>query len=143
MSMSASTTTSIGEDAGIENFRWVEHALRCSERAPEERGPLPAIPGHVIAPDGVVVGDRSTRREEGVGGAALDVAPLFDEFAGRAADVERVIGRWAVGINMCEPGRDDARAAGRLRERRLGRGSHGGVKRLELVPGDGTLESVV
>ena len=66
----------------IHNARRVERALRGGEGFAEKVRSLLAIPGHVVAPDGVMMRDRAAGGDQRVGGAGLDLAPLLDEPAG-------------------------------------------------------------
>ena len=54
----------------------IERALRRGERFAEQVGALLAIPGHVVAPDRVMMGDRAAGRDQRVGGARLDLGAI-------------------------------------------------------------------
>ena len=71
------------QHAGVEDGAGVEGALRRRQRLAEELGPLGLVPGHVIAANGMVVGDRPAPLDQCVGGRPLDRPPLLDLGAGR------------------------------------------------------------
>src|SRR6185312_12796537 len=95
----------------------------------------------MVAPDGVMVGDRAAERRDRLRGRELDLVPLLQLLAGPAGRVDRIIGRGAVEVHVGETARDHA-AAARLAHRLPGGRQHTLVELPEAVPGDGRLEGL-
>src|SRR6185369_12775340 len=95
----------------------------------------------MVAPDGVVMGDRAAERRDRIRGRELDLVPLLQLLTGPAGRVDRVIGRGAVGVYVGETARDHA-AAARPAHRLPGGRQHTLVEFPEAIPGDGRLESL-
>ena len=95
----------------------------------------------MVAPDGVMVGDRAAVRADRRRGRELDLVPLLQLLAGPAGRVDRVIGRGAVGVHVGETARDHA-AAARQAHRLPGGRQHTLVEFPEAIPGDGGLEGL-
>src|SRR5215472_12640441 len=99
------------QDTRVHDPGRVQLSLRTAQRAGEQRRHLPQIPGAVVAPDRVMVGDGTAERKDRLRRRELDFIPLL-EFLPRAAwCVHRVIRRRAVGIQVSEAARDRASAA--------------------------------
>src|ERR1700733_11603004 len=92
------------QHARVHDPRRVKRALRRNERFAEQVGALRAIPGHMVAPDRVMMSDRAAGGDQSIGGAGLDVAPLLDEPPWIAAHVEGVVDGRPVRIHMSEAG---------------------------------------
>src|SRR6201985_2805938 len=95
----------------------------------------------MVAPDGVVVGDRAAERRDRLRGRELDLVPLLQLLAGPAGRGDRVRGRGAVGVHVGEPARDHT-AAARPAHCLPGGRQHTLVEFPEAIPGDGRLESL-
>src|SRR5438034_7168599 len=68
----------VDQHSGIEDRARVERGLRRRERARELVGALAVVPRPVVAPDGVVVGDRPATVDDRVGRRPLDLVPLLE-----------------------------------------------------------------
>src|SRR5213592_2086564 len=138
---SHSTLARVDQHAGVQDARRVERRLGGGECGGEARRTLPVVPGPVVAADGVVVRDRAAEPQDGVGGGLLDGRPLLELGAAPPRRDHRVVGRRAVGVDVCEAARQLAAAAHQA-ERLLGRRGHALVKGREAIPGDGGLEGL-
>ena len=121
MTMYDATAPSRHQDAGVEQAGGVEARLRGRQRRAEQLRALLEVPGHVVAADGVVMGDGAAGVDHGVGGGALDVPPLFRQAAVVADGVPGEIGRRPVRIDVGEAAGHDAGPAGDAGDRVLGR----------------------
>ena len=84
----------------------------------------------MVAPDRVMVRDRSTRGDQRVARGLLDGAPLLDQNAMTPERMEREVRRRAVGIDVGEAAGDLAWRPGRFDDGALGRGFDRVVERL-------------
>ncbi len=114
-------------------------ALAPRQRRREWLGPLAFVEGPVVAPDGMVVGDRAPGLNQRVGDRLLDLTPLFDlaSTPGRCEDGE--VRSRTVWIDMGEPAVDAAGAADTPDGLR-GDGADALVEGGKALPRDGCLE---
>src|SRR5262245_37169367 len=96
----------VDEHARVQDAGRVEGALRRDQRGGEPRGALAVVPGSVIAPDGVVMGDRAAETDYRLRGGGLDRVPLLDLAVATAGREDRVIRRGAVRIHVREAARE-------------------------------------
>ena len=75
---SAAQATGSISTPGVQDAGRVERALRGAQRAGEAVGPLPVVPGAVIAADGVVMRDRAAVPQDRVRRRGLDLRPLLE-----------------------------------------------------------------
>ena len=92
----------------------------------------------MVAPDGVVVGDRSSRGDDRVACGLLHLVPLRDLIAAAGRCQNRVIRSGAVGIEV----REAAANAARFAERFTRGADDGFVERREAIPSDRRLKGV-
>ena len=109
---------------------------------------LAVVPGPVVTPDGVVMGDRPARVDHRLRDGCLDLVPLLDLAAavGRAQD--REVGSRPVRIDVGEATRQPrrprtvGRCAAGVGDRPPGGLHHFAVEGLEPIPGDRGFERV-
>ena len=92
----------IYQHARIEDGVGVERLLGSAEGLGEQVGTLSVVPGAVKPADGVVVGYRSARLYDGVGGGLLYRRLLCGVVAPPVRARVCIVRRWAVGIDMGE-----------------------------------------
>src|SRR5438552_11346405 len=106
----------------------MEFALSGPQGGVEKVGPLPIVPGPVIAADGMMMRDGAARHNQRVAGRILDGLPLLEQ---RAVTAERVEGKIRCGpvrIDMGEAAGYLAFDAGRFQDGTLGRRFHAVMK---------------
>src|SRR3954470_8226362 len=74
--------------ARVHDAGGVELCLRGAQRGGEELGRLTAVPRSVVAPDGVVMGDRAAKRQDRLGRSRLDRVPLLELLVGATGRVD-------------------------------------------------------
>src|ERR1700674_2236676 len=88
-----SRRSGVDQHAGIEQPLRIDRLLGGPQCRGEQLRALPVVPGPMIAPDRVVVGDGAALRDDRIEGSGLDGAPLLDQAAVAAERVEGEI-RW-------------------------------------------------
>src|SRR3984893_2106564 len=132
----------MSDHAWVHDRRRVQLPFGRLKRLGEELGPLPVVPGSVVAADRVVVGYGAAQPDQRLGGRLLDRGPLLELGAGPAGRNYRVVGSRSVGIDVREAARDEAAPA--LVGQSPPSGSLDSVVRLaEPIPGDGRLERLL
>src|SRR5262249_12118048 len=93
----------INKHAWIQHSLWIEGSLGCTQRRRKQLGTLPIIPGLMNASDRMMMGNRTTKTDDGVTSSSLQCLPLLHFTAAFTSAKEGKIRRWSVWIHRGEP----------------------------------------
>ena len=133
----------IDEDSWVQDGVWVKYSFDGADRLCEQVGSLRIVGTRAVHPAyGVVVRTRATSCHNHLVGGILYGLPHCNLTTLSAHPRPRVVGGWAVRVNMCETTRQRVVVTKGVCQYLAHTLTHGGIKLWPPIPGDSGLEGV-